>query len=145
MGAQLQGLLHQGDVLHPSARLDPERGRDDHLGLGGGAFGSGGVRGTPEKGGNAFPDLGVVDADGELPGSEAAEYQAVGGSDASAGQHGDHGLGHHGHVDDHQVSSPHAVLRQDPRQPGHLGGGGGADVDIKEMKAPLDLCMSPKL
>lgn len=33
MRAQLQGLLHQRDVLHPAARLDAKRGRDDHLGL----------------------------------------------------------------------------------------------------------------
>lgn len=33
VGAQLQGPLDQRDVLHPPARLDAKRGRDDHLGL----------------------------------------------------------------------------------------------------------------
>ena len=34
VGAELQGLLHQGDVLHPPAWLQAERRRHDHLGLG---------------------------------------------------------------------------------------------------------------
>lgn len=54
MGTQLQGLLHQGDVLHAAARLDAKRGRDDHLGLRGRAFGSGSVRGARKRGGNVF-------------------------------------------------------------------------------------------
>lgn len=63
----------------------------------------------------------MIDADGELLGSEAAEDEAVRGADPRAGQHGEHGLGHHGHVDDHQVSLPDTVLHQDACQPGHLG------------------------
>lgn len=46
-------------------------------------------------------NLGMIDAGRELFGSKAAKYEAVWGSNPCAGQHGEHGLGHHGHVDDY--------------------------------------------
>lgn len=61
----------------------------------------------------SFSNLGVADADRKLFGSEAAEDEAVWGADSCTGQHGEHGLGHHGHVDDHQVPFLHAVLHHD--------------------------------
>ena len=70
--------------------------------------------------GRAGLHLGVVDADRQLLGGEAPKDEAVGGSQTGAGQHGDHSLGHHGHVDHHQVPRPHATPRQHPRQPRHL-------------------------
>ena len=57
----------------------------------------------------------MADADGELFGGEATKDEAVRGTDPGAGQHGEHGLRHHGHVDDDQVSFPYPVLHQDSR------------------------------
>ncbi len=54
---------------------------------------------------------GVVDADGELVGGEAAEHHRVHGADARAGQHRDHGLGDHRHVDDDPVALGDAESR----------------------------------
>lgn len=55
----------------------------------------------------------MIDADGKLLGSEAAKDEAVRGTDPRAGQHGEHGLRHHGHVDDDQVSLLYPILHQD--------------------------------
>lgn len=62
----------------------------------------------------------MIDADGKLLGGEATKDEAVRGADPGARQHGEHGLRHHGHVDDHQISFTHAILHQDSCQPGHL-------------------------
>lgn len=55
-------------------------------------------------------NLRVVDADGEFFRGKAAKDEAVRSSDTSAGQHGDHGLRHHGHVDHHHVTFLHTML-----------------------------------
>lgn len=43
--------------------------------------------------------LGVVDSVPQRVGGEAREDDGVDGADANAGEQGDDGLGHHGHVD----------------------------------------------
>lgn len=63
----------------------------------------------------------MVDADRQLLGGESPKNEAMQGSDPGTGQHGEHGLGHHGNVDDHQVALQHPMFHQDPSQPGHLG------------------------
>lgn len=55
----------------------------------------------------------MIDADRKLLRSEATKDETVWGTDPSTCQHGEHGLGHHGHVDDHQISFVHPVLHQD--------------------------------
>lgn len=64
--------------------------------------------------------LSVVDTDGELFGGKAPKYETVGGTDTGAGQHGEHGLRDHGHVDHHQISHLHAVFYQNTRQSRYL-------------------------
>lgn len=61
--------------------------------------------------------LGVIDAHRQLFGSKAAKDQAVRRADAGARQHGKHGLGHHRHVDDHQVAFANPVLHQNAGEP----------------------------
>lgn len=55
----------------------------------------------------------MIDADRKLFGSEAAKDEAVWGTDPCTGQHCEHGLRHHGHVDDYQISFPYPILHQD--------------------------------
>lgn len=62
-----------------------------------------------------FSNLGMIDANRELFGSEAAKDEAVWGTDPCTRQHGEHGLRHHGHVDDHQISFLYPILHQDSR------------------------------
>ena len=57
-----------------------------------------------------FPYLGMVDADRELFGSKATKDETVRGTDPCTGQHGEHGLRHHGHVDHYQVSFLYPML-----------------------------------
>ena len=56
--------------------------------------------------------LGVVDAGGELLGREAAEHHRMDGADARAGEHGEHRLRHHRHVDDDAVALADAEVAQ---------------------------------
>lgn len=62
---------------------------------------------------STFSNLGMIDADRKLFGSKAAKDKAVWRADPGTGQHGKHGLRHHGHVDDHQISFPYTILHQD--------------------------------
>ena len=71
----LQGAVDDRLVLHDACRLDPAGGGHDDLGAG------------------------VVDADRQLVGREAAEHDRVDGPDAGAGQHRHDRLGDHRHVD----------------------------------------------
>src|SRR5690606_15851543 len=64
--------------------------------------------------------LGVVDAVGEGARGEAAEHHRVRGADAGAGQHGDDGLGDHGHVDRHAVAQADALALEDVREAADL-------------------------
>ena len=64
--------------------------------------------------------LGVVDAGGQLRRGEAAEHHRMDGADARAGQHGDHRLGHHRHVDDDAVALADAQVLQHAAQRRHL-------------------------
>lgn len=61
----------------------------------------------------AAPNLSVIDADRQLFRGEAAKNEAVWGTDPCTGQHGEHGLWHHGHVDDNKVSFLYPILHQD--------------------------------
>lgn len=63
----------------------------------------------------------VVDARRQLLGSKAAKDEAVGCPYPGTCQHGKHGLGHHGHVDHHQVSLLHAISHKYTSQPRDLG------------------------
>ena len=65
--------------------------------------------------------LGVVDAGGELLGGEAAEHHRVDGADARAGEHGEHRLRHHRHIDDDAVALLDAEVAQDGAEQLHLG------------------------
>ena len=89
--------------------------------------------------------LGVVDAAGERVGGEAAEDHRVRGADAGAGQHRDHGLGDHRHVDRDPVAGLDAELGQ--RVGGladlvlELGVGDGAGV--AGLALPVEATLSP--
>ncbi len=54
-------------------------------------------------------------------GGEAAEDDGVRGAEAGAGQHGDHCLGDHRHVDRDLVAGAHAELGQCVRRPADIG------------------------
>ncbi len=60
--------------------------------------------------------LGVVDAGRELVGGEAAEHHGMHGADARAGEHRNHRLGHHRHVEDDAVAFDDAELAQHARE-----------------------------
>ena len=51
---------------------------------------------------------------------ETAEHDRVNRADAGAGQHRDHGLRHHRHVDDDAVARLHALSREYAGEPRHL-------------------------
>ena len=100
------------------------------------------VDGGLERGGLAAPELpvggddhlalGVVDAGVQGLGREAAEDHRVGGAEPGAGEHGEHRLGDHRHVDGHGVAGAHAELGERVGRLGHLalevGVGDGAGV-----------------
>ena len=54
----------------------------------------------------------VVDAGRQFARREAAEHHRVNGADARAGEHGDHGFRHHGHVEDDAVALFDAEIAQ---------------------------------
>ena len=88
---QIDRRVEQRLVVHDAAGLEPAAGGQDDFGLG------------------------VVDAGRQLLGGEAAEHHRVHGADARAGQHRDHRLRHHRHVEDD------AVALLDPEIPQHAG------------------------
>ena len=63
----------------------------------------------------------VVDAGGELFRGEAAEHHRMDGADARAGQHGEHRLRDHRHVDDDAVALGDAEVAQHRAEQLHLG------------------------
>ena len=65
--------------------------------------------------------LGVVDAGRELARREAAEHHRMHRADARAGEHADHRLRHHRHVEDDAVALLDAEVAQQRRQHLHLG------------------------
>jgi hypothetical protein len=65
--------------------------------------------------------LRVVDARREARRGKAAEHDRVDGADARAGEHREHGLGHHRHVDEHAVAVTHAQALEHGREAVHLG------------------------
>ncbi len=99
--------IEHGLVAHHPARLEAAGGREDQDGLR------------------------VVDAGCQLVGRKAAEDDRMDGADAGAGEHGDHRLGHHRHIENDAVAMAGAVLHQragksrDQRR--QLGIGEGAD------------------
>ena len=92
----LDGLVEKRLVSDDAARLYAARARHDHLGLG------------------------IVEAFGELVAGEAAEHDRVDRTEASRGQHRDHRLRHHRHVDDDAVALFDAESRQNGRERRHL-------------------------
>ena len=63
-------------------------------------------------GGDHDLGLAVLEARGQRVGGEPAEDHGVRGADAGAGQHRDHGLGDHRHVDRDPVAGGHAHVGQ---------------------------------
>ncbi len=87
---EIDRLVEQRLVGDDAVDLDAAARRQDHLGLG------------------------VVDAGGELLRREAAEHHRMDRADARAGQHRDHRLRHHRHVEDDAVAFADAeVLFED--------------------------------
>ena len=60
--------------------------------------------------------LGVVDAGGEFARGKAAEHHRMNGADARAGEHGDHRLRHHRHIEDDAVALADAEVAQHGRE-----------------------------
>ena len=96
--AQAQGPVQQRLVGHDLARARTAVGAHDHLGRG------------------------IVDALRQVDRGEAAEHHRMHRADAGAGQHGEDGLGHHGHVQQDAVAAFHAQFLEH--------GGGGVDLFI---------------
>ena len=92
-----QGPVQQRLVGHDLARARTAVGAHDHLGRG------------------------IVDALRQVDRGEAAEHHRMHRADAGAGQHGEDGLGHHGHVQQDAVAAFHAQFEH---------GGGGVDLFI---------------
>ena len=90
--ALLDRPIEQGLVVDYPARLDSAGCGDDDFGGG------------------------VVDAHRELIGSEAPENDGVHGAEACAGEHRDHPLRHHRHVDDDPIAPPHPVPGEHARE-----------------------------
>ena len=63
----------------------------------------------------------VVDARGEARRGEAAEHHRVDRADARAGEHREHRLGDHRHVDQHAVALAHALRLEHRGEAVHLG------------------------
>ncbi len=98
----------RGVVGQLEGPLDQRAVRDDPAGLD--------AAGRGDQDGGA----GVVDAQGQLVGGEAAEHHRVHRADPGAGQHGDHRLRDHRQVHHHPVAGTHAEATQQPGAPGHL-------------------------
>ena len=85
VGSHGDGLIQQGFIGHNARRFDPATGCDHDLGHA------------------------IINPHGQFSGRKATEYDRMNGPDTRAGQHGHHGLGHHGHIDQHAVASNHAL------------------------------------
>ena len=93
---ELDRLVEQRLVGNDAGALDAAAGREDDL------------------------RLGVVDAGGELLGGETAEHHRMDGADARAGEHGDHRLRHHRHIEDDAVALGDAEVAQHGAEQLHL-------------------------
>ncbi len=87
------------------------------------------VRFQAAGGGHDENRFGIVDAGGEFVCGEAAENHRVHRADARTGQHGDHGLGNHRHVDHDPVTGAHTEPEHGPGELRHLGQEFGVGVD----------------
>ena len=94
---ELDRLIEQRLVGHDARALDAAAGGEDDL------------------------RLAVVDAGGELLRREAAEHHRVDGADARAGEHREHRLRHHRHVEDDAVALLDAEVAQHGAEQLHLG------------------------
>ena len=94
---QRDRLIEQRLVRHDAVDLDAAGRGEDHLGLG------------------------VVDAGGEFLGGKAAEHHRMNGADARAGEHGEHRLRHHRHIEDDAVAFADAEVAQHGAEQLHLG------------------------
>ncbi len=94
---EVDRFIEQRLIGDDAARLDAAARRQDHLGLG------------------------IVEAGRKLVRREAAEDHRVDRADAGAGQHGDHRLRHHRHVEDDAIAFADAKVAQDRGERLHLG------------------------
>ena len=90
-------LVEQRLVMHDAAGLEPAACRQDRF------------------------RRGVVDAGGEFARGEAAEHDGMNGADARAGEHGDHRLRHHRHVENDAVALADAEVAQHAAEHLRLG------------------------
>ena len=100
------GALAHDDLLHAVGFRVGQRQVD--VGL---------ERGTPATahafvGGNHDLGLAVDDTAGQRLGREAAEHHRMDRTDTGTGQHGDHGLGDHRHIDGDHVTPVHILATQ---------------------------------
>ena len=93
---KLDRLVEQRLVLHDPAGLDAAARRENQL------------------------RLRVVDAGGELLGREAAEHDRMHRADARAGEHRDHRLRHHRHIEDDAIALGDAEILHDGGERLHL-------------------------
>ena len=91
---QLDGPVEQRLVFDDAVDLDAAGRRNDRL------------------------RLGVVDARRQFVAGEPAEDDRMHGADAGARQHGDHRLGHHGHIDDDPVALADSQAGEAAGEPG---------------------------
>ena len=96
MRRQRQCLIQQRLVRHHALHLDAAAGREHHR------------------------RLCVIDAHRQFMRCKAAEHHAVHRADASARVHADQRLWHHGHVDDHAITTLHTQGAQHARKASHL-------------------------
>ena len=96
VAGQFDGLVHQWLVGDDFADLDAATGN------------------------HQYPGLGIIDTCCQFRGGETTEHHRVNRTQSRAGQHGDDGPGHHGHVDHHPVSLAHTLLFQNAGKAGYL-------------------------
>ncbi len=106
------------------------------------------VRLQAAGGGEHHLRLRVLDALGEFVGREAAEHHRMHRAEPGAGEHPDHRLGHHRHVDHHPVALADAEVGEHGGERGDLvaqravgdrplGAGDGRIVDDRDLVAAL--------
>ena len=93
---KLDRFVEQRLVLHDPAGLDAAACREDEL------------------------RLRVVDAGREFLGRKAAEHHRMHRADARAGEHRDHGLRHHRHIEDDAIALGDAKILHDGGERLHL-------------------------
>jgi hypothetical protein len=94
---EFDGLVEQRLVLHDATGLEPAARREDQFWLG------------------------VLDPGRKLPRGKAAEHHAVHRADPRAGQHRDHGLRNHRHIEDDAVALGDAEIGHDGGERFDLG------------------------